>query len=89
MKTEDSIEFTQKHKFLMELEYEFIKDFVTKRKEQKLTQKQLADEANVIRETVARIENLMTSPQLNTLIKLLEPMGYTVRIEPISEENNL
>lgn len=89
MEKENSVEYIQKQELLMKLEYDFIKDFVTKRKEHKLTQKQLADEANTIRETVARIENLMTSPQLNTLIKLLEPMGYTIKIEPINEKNNI
>ena len=47
----------------------------------------MADNANVIRETIARIENQMTSPQINTLIKILEPIGYTVKIVPIDKEN--
>lgn len=53
-----------------------------------MSQQQLANSSNVIRETIARIENLMTSPQLNTLIKILEPMGYTIKIEPLVKMDN-
>ena len=44
----------------------------------------MAEGANVIRETIARIENQITSPQVNTLIKILEPLGYTIKIEKIN-----
>lgn len=46
----------------------------------------MADNANVIRETIARIENCITSPQMNTLIKILEPLGYTIKIVKIKDE---
>jgi len=69
----------------MDLEYEFVMQFISLRKELKMTQQQMADEAHVIRETIARIENFMTSPQVKTIIKILEPIGYTVKIVPIEE----
>jgi transcriptional regulator with XRE-family HTH domain len=68
---------------LSDMESELIQNIVTIRKNLHMTQQELADSAGVIRTTVARIENLMTSPQLNTLIKLLEPMGYTLKLEKI------
>ncbi len=80
-------EYIEKEKLLQEIEYKFIKDLVNLRHEKKLTQQEMANNANVIRETIARIENQMTSPQINTLIKILEPIGYTVKIVPIDEEN--
>ena len=52
-----------------------------------MTQAKLAQEANLLRETIARIENLMTSPKLNTLIKLLEPMGYTLKIVKLDKKD--
>lgn len=79
-------EYTEKEKYLLELEYEFIKEFIELRKKENLSQQKMADNANVIRETIARIENLMTSPQINTLIKILEPVGYTIKIVPIEEK---
>ena len=71
---------------LQELEYEFVQDLIKLRKDNHLTQEALANQSGVIRLTVTRIENLITSPQVNTLIKILEPLGYTVRIEPISKK---
>ena len=63
-------------------------DFVCLRHELGLTQQEMANNADVIRETVARIENFITSPQIRTMIKLLEPIGYTIKIVPTSEVKN-
>ena len=85
MKKENEKDYIEREKVLQEIEYKFIQDLVNLRHEKKLTQQQMADSAHVIRETIARIENQMTSPQVNTLIKILEPIGYTIRIVPIDE----
>lgn len=77
----------EKEKVLQNLEYEFICDFIKVRKENHLTQQALADMAGVVREKIAKIETNLNSPQLNSLIKVLEPIGYTVKIMPIKEEN--
>ena len=74
---------------LLKLEEEFINDFIKLRKDKHLTQEELARRANVIRLTITRIENLVTSPQLDTLIKILEPIGYTVKIVPIKKKKNI
>lgn len=71
---------------LKEIEAEFVQDFIKLRKENHLTQEALANKAGVIRLTITRIENSITSPQINTLIKILEPIGYTVKIEPIDKK---
>ena len=88
MKKEMEKEYIEREKKLIDIEYNFISNFIKIRRDADLTQQQMADKANVIRTTVARIENLMTSPQLNTLIKLLEPIGYTIKIEPIDKNLN-
>ena len=63
---------------VMNLEYDLICDFIKLRKELGLTQKQMAEEANTVREMVAVIENRVKHPQINTLIKILKPFGYTL-----------
>ena len=84
MKNKSIEEFKENELFLSNLEYELICDFIKKRKDNNLTQKELAELSNVIRETIAKIENQVVSPQINTLIKILEPMGYTLKIEKIN-----
>ena len=71
---------------LEKLEQEFVDSVINLRKKNKLTQQEVADAGDVIRETIARIENRITSPQVNTLIKFLEPMGYTVKITKIKKK---
>ena len=77
----------EKEKVLLDLEYEFICDFIKLRKEKGLTHKSLAELSGVIREKIAKIENHINSPQINSLIKILEPIGYTVKIVPIDKKD--
>ena len=37
----------------------------------------------VVREMIATIENRKKHPQINTLLKILKPFGYTLKIEKI------
>ena len=71
-----------------ELQYNLIKDFVLIRKNANLTQEELAAKTDIIRTTVARIEAGMNSPQVITLLKLLEPLGYTLKIVPLEKKKN-
>ena len=71
---------------LMELEYNLICDFIKLRNELGLSQQKMADESGVVREMLAVIENRKKHPQINTLIKILEPFGYTLSITKIKEE---
>lgn len=75
-------------KKIIELEYNLICDFVRLRNELGLTQQKMAEECGVIREMIAVIENRKKHPQINTLIKILEPFGYTLSITKIKEEKD-
>ena len=82
-KTEEQIKHDEK---LRELELEVIRQVVQARKSQKLSQRVVGERAGIIRETVAKIENNLNSPQINTLIRLLEPIGYTLGVVPLVKE---
>lgn len=70
---------------LKELESEVIRQVVIARKSQRLSQRVVGERAGIIRETVAKIENNLNSPQINTLIRLLEPIGYTLGVVPLAK----
>ena len=70
---------------VMDLEYNLICDFIKLRNEMGLTQKQMAEEAHVVREMIAVIENRKKHPHNNTLIKILKPFGYTLSITKIDK----
>ena len=88
MKKEQIEEFKNREQFLLDLEYQLITDFIQIRKENGLSQKELGKASETIRETIAKIENKIVSPQVDTLIKILYPLGYTIKIEKIEDENN-
>lgn len=69
------------------LEYNLICDFIKLRHELGLSQRRMAEESGVVREMIAVIEGQVKHPQINTLIKILEPFGYTLSITRIKEED--
>ena len=75
-------------KRIVDLEYNLICDFIKLRNELGLTQKEMGEASNTIREIIAVIETRKKHPQINTLIKILEPFGYTLSITKIKEEND-
>lgn len=77
-----------REELLMELEYEVMKEFATIRKN-RVTQEELAEVTNIVRQTINRIENSVTSPQISTMIRLLAPLGFTLKIEPLDWEINI
>ncbi len=83
VKTEEDIKRDER---LKELEKEVIRQIVVARKSQHLSQRVVGERAGIIRETVAKIENNLNSPQINTLIRLLEPIGYTLGVVPLEQK---
>ena len=71
---------------VMQLEYNLICDFIKLRGELGLTQKEMGEASNTIREIIAAIETRRNHPQINSLIKILEPFGYTLSITKIKED---
>ncbi len=54
------------------------------RKELGLTQAEFAKKCNIKQEYLARLEKSKTAPQVDTLLKILIPLGYKLDIVPLS-----
>lgn len=78
-------DYIKREKMIMDMEYSIIANYVKLRKDSNISQEQLAKETSVIRTTIARIERNMNSPQLKTMLELLEPLGYTLEIVPLKK----
>lgn len=63
-----------------ELNEIFIKDFIRFRKENNLTQELFSKYSKVPREKIARIEAGMHSPSIKSLLEIIGPIGYTIKI---------
>ena len=59
-------------KDVMELEYNLICDFIKLRNKLGLTQKQMADEAHVVREMIAVIENQTKNHLIQFILQKIE-----------------
>ena len=83
---EKELDFTPQEKIEMELERDIIKATIEARKKANLTQRELSQKSGIIQPSIAKIERFARSPQAITLIKLLYPMGYTIKVVPLNKK---
>ena len=57
------------------------------REEQGLSQKKLESLSGVKQPIIARMEKGVSSPNLNTILKLLVPLGKTLVVAPLHDKN--
>lgn len=85
VKKEIEADFTEDDFEEMELEKQVIKATIEARKKSNLTQQELSELSGIIQPSIAKIENFVRTPQYTTLMKLLRPMGYTLKVVPLNE----
>ena len=62
-----------------------IGELIKARKEKGITQKQLEEMSGIKQPVIARMETGKANPQLETVLKVLAPLGMTLAIVPINE----
>lgn len=60
-------------------------ELIDARKNQGLTQRNLSEKSGLAQSAIARLEKGESSPTLDTLFKLLVPLGMTLTVVPISK----
>ena len=71
---------------VIELEKELIRTMVRLREEQGLSQMDLAVKCNLKQPVSARMEKAVHSPQIDSLLKVLVPLGYKLQIVPMDKK---
>ncbi|MCM1100880.1 MAG: helix-turn-helix transcriptional regulator [Clostridium sp.] len=71
----------------IELEKDLLRAMIAIREEKGLTQSQLAEICNVSQPVIARLESAAHSPRIDSLLKILTPLGYTLQIVPMGEKH--
>ena len=66
------------------LRVDLIGELIKARQEQGISQKKLEELSGVKQPIIARMEKGYTSPQVETLLKVLAPLGKTLAIVPIN-----
>ncbi|MBO5008861.1 MAG: helix-turn-helix transcriptional regulator [Clostridia bacterium] len=69
-------------------EIELIGKMIEAREEKGLSQRDLAEISGIKQPAIARLESMKSTPQIDTLFKLLNPLGYTISIVPLDTKRN-
>lgn len=80
------LDFTEEEKDEIKIEENIIKEEIEVREKLNLSQRELSEKTGIKQTAIARIEGHLCSPKVATLIKLLKPMGYTIRIVPVKDK---
>lgn len=84
---EDESRVSQYEKEQINFHAMLITKIIEAREQKGWSQRDLAAQCGVKQPVIARMERMKTSPQIDTLFKILEPLGYTLSITPISKNN--
>lgn len=83
---EKELNITPEEEIEINLEMDIIKATIEARKSLNITQTELSKRTGIKQPAIARFENGTHSPTINTLIKLLVPMGYGIKV--VNLKNN-
>lgn len=78
-----SLNLTEEDEIAIAFEKELINSIINIRKEKGMSQVELAKKANMYQSQIARFEKGEHSAQINCLMKILYPLGYTLKLEKI------
>ena len=73
---------TQAEKDEIQLKIDLVGKLIEAREQKGISQKQLAEMSGLKQPAIARLERMQATPQVDTLFKLLKPLGYTLAIVP-------
>ena len=82
----NKLNFTPEELAEIQLEEDIIEATIKARKQNNLSQRDLSEKTGLKQSAIARLEKGAHSPSTSTLIKLLYPMGYTLRVVPLKEK---
>ncbi len=63
-----------------------IGELIKARNEKGISQKQLEELSGVKQPVIARLERGITNPRLDTILRILAPLGKTLAVVPIDDE---
>ncbi len=69
----------------IDFEVALIGKLIEAREAKGLSQKQLAELAGLQQPAIARLESMKVTPQIDTLFKVLQPLGYTLAVVPTEQ----
>lgn len=81
----EKFNITEEEEEEIKLEKDIIEATIEARKKSRLSQRELSNKTGIQQPAIARIEKNICSPKINTLIKILFPIGYTIKVVPLEK----
>ena len=82
----DENRVTAEERERIQFEIELIGKVIEARNARGLSQRDLAELSGVKQPAIARLESMQATPKIDTLLKILNPLGYKLSIVPIKSE---
>jgi ribosome-binding protein aMBF1 (putative translation factor) len=73
---------TEAEKDAIKLKIELVGKLIEARGNKGISQKRLAEMSGLKQPAIARLERMQATPQIDTLFRILKPLGYTLAIVP-------
>lgn len=80
--------FPIKESVINDLKNALAEKFIEARQEAGLSQRKLEKLSGVKQPVIARMEKGYTAPHLDTILKILTPLGKTLEIVPLNKKNH-
>ena len=80
---EDETRVSPAERERINFEVSLIGKMIEAREQRGLSQRDLAEMSGIKQPAIARLESLKSTPQIDTLFKMLIPLGYTLEIVPV------
>ena len=83
---EKTLDFTQDEWNEINLKVKIVGEIIEARQSQEITQQALEELSGVRQPVIARLESNASDPRLTTVLKILRPLGKTLAIVPIENQ---
>jgi predicted XRE-type DNA-binding protein len=78
----EASDLTQSEKDEIQLKIDLVGKLIEAREQKGISQKRLAEMSGLKQPAIARLERMQATPQVDTLFRVLKPLGYTLAIVP-------
>ncbi len=83
----DETRVSREERQKINFEVELIGKMIEAREQKGYSQRDLAKLSGVKQPAIARLENMKATPRIDTLLKILQPLGYTLSVTPIRDND--
>ena len=66
----------------IQLKIDIVGKLIEAREQKGISQKRLAEMSGLKQPAIARLEKMQATPQIDTLFRVLKPLGYTLAVVP-------